>query len=161
MKVYLIRHADAVPMGAERVTTDADRPLSGDGFRQVERLAGAFRRLSLPLDRVATSPLMRARQTAEGLLKHLQMTSTNLEVTPALAPGKSSKKLAKFLRELSVENVALVGHQPDLSEHTAWLIGSKKSQVDFAKAAVACVVCKGAPEKGSGTLVWLATPEWQ
>src|SRR5262249_682483 len=72
----------------------------------------------------------------------------------------SSKKLAKCLLKLEADNLLLVGHEPDLGQHTAWLIGSKKVRVDFAKAGIAWVECDSAPQKGAGALRWLVTPKW-
>jgi phosphohistidine phosphatase SixA len=53
-----------------------------------------------------------------------------------------------------------VGHQPDLGEWTAWLIGSKKAHIDLAKAGVAFLACPDGTRKGGGSLVWLVTPDW-
>ena len=78
----------------------------------------------------------------------------------ALAQGGKRRKLTRFLRDLGVDTVALVGHMPDLGEYAAWLIGSRKGQVDLAKAGVARIVCEGRPGKGDGVLTWLITPEW-
>jgi phosphohistidine phosphatase SixA len=64
------------------------------------------------------------------------------------------------LRNLPAEAIAVVGHLPDLGFHTGWLIGSKKAQIDYAKGGVARVHFPSKPEKGSGVLVWLVTPEW-
>jgi phosphohistidine phosphatase SixA len=53
-----------------------------------------------------------------------------------------------------------VGHQPDLGEFAAWLIGSKKAQIDIAKAGVAFIHCEKEVTKGGGSLEWLVPPEW-
>jgi phosphohistidine phosphatase SixA len=53
-----------------------------------------------------------------------------------------------------------VGHQPDLSEYAAWLIGDKKAQVNLAKAGAAFIECEAGPSKGGGVLTWLITPAW-
>ena len=55
--------------------------------------------------------------------------------------------------------VWLVGHQPDLGEWCAWLIGSRKVQIDLSKGGVAYVKCEDAPGN-AGTLVWIVTHEW-
>jgi len=69
------------------------------------------------------------------------------------------KKTAKFLRKLGGEKIAAEGHQPHLGTLLAWLIGSKRAQIDMAKAGMAHLVCEE-PRKGSATLIWLVTPEW-
>jgi phosphohistidine phosphatase SixA len=116
--------------------------------------------MGLTFDEILTSPLRRAAQTAEELAQ--QMGTPRPDVTPCerLAPGSSSKKLAKYLLASDAKEVLLVGHEPELSEHTAWLIGSKEARIEFAKGALACVRCDGVPQKGAGTLAWLITPKW-
>ena len=56
--------------------------------------------------------------------------------------------------------VLIVGHQPDLGVFASWLAGSKKTQIDFAKAGVACIEFENAVDKGEGKLIWLVTTEW-
>jgi phosphohistidine phosphatase len=160
MDLYLIRHAEAAPLGEGGVQDDAERPLTPAGQAQCEPLARALQRLSVRLDRVATSPLLRARQTAEGILANWPAPLPELDLCDALAPGVKARKLARYLWKKGSGSVALVGHMPDLAEHAAWLIGSKKAQLEIAKAGVAFIECEKLPAKGSGTLTWLATPAW-
>ncbi len=163
MNLYLVRHADAVPLGAGEVPgevlTDEERPLSEAGKRQVEGLAALFRRLAIVPDRLLTSPLVRASQTAEGLRGNLQLPADRLTECRPLAPGGSTRKLAKALGKLALANVVVVGHEPDLGQHTAWLLGSKRARISFAKGGVACVVCDRDVDKGTGVLRWLITPQ--
>jgi phosphohistidine phosphatase len=159
MNVYLVRHADALAAGTQGILADADRPLSPDGQRQVTQLAAWLKHLHVRLDKVLTSPLVRARQTAEGLTQHLQLPPAALECCDYLQPGGPAKKLAKFLRELDSPEVALVGHEPDLSQHAAWLMGSKKARLEFAKGGAACIACDEPPRKGAGILRWLVSLE--
>jgi phosphohistidine phosphatase len=159
MELYLIRHADAVQM-AEGITSDAERPLSDAGKTQARALAGALQRRGIHLNMVLTSPLLRARQTAEEMLLHWSEPRPALQPSDELAMDGKLRRVVKEVRELGQESVALVGHQPDLAALAAWLIGSKKAQLDLAKAGVAAIHCDEEPRKGSGVLVWLVTPEW-
>jgi phosphohistidine phosphatase len=160
MDLYLIRHADALPLGEGGITDDAERPLSPDGRSQAQKLGSGLQRRHVRLELVLTSPLLRARQTAEGMLTSWAEPKPELRLCDELGPGGSPKKLARFLRELGDDAVALVGHQPDLGSHAAWLIGSKKAQVDFGKGGAAYITCAKQPRKGEGTLIWLVTAEW-
>jgi phosphohistidine phosphatase SixA len=83
-----------------------------------------------------------------------------VEVCDALAPGAKRRKLARYLWKTAAGSVALVGHMPDLAEFAAWLIGNKKVQLELAKAGAARIECDKLPAKGSGSLIWLVTPEW-
>jgi phosphohistidine phosphatase len=160
MNLYLVRHAHALPLEAPGIETDGDRPLSDEGKEQIVALAQALLRTSVRFDRVLSSPLARARQTAEGLAQRMGVSADSIEAVQPLEPGGSAKKIARLLRKMKAAHIALVGHEPDLSSLTSWLIGSKRAQLDLAKAGVACVVCDGPPRKGAGTLAWLVTPSW-
>jgi phosphohistidine phosphatase len=160
MELYLIRHADAQPLGEGGIEDDAERPLTAVGQAQCRLLAAALQRQKVHLDKVVTSPLLRARQTAEGLSLHWTGTLPTQEVCDHLAPGGKRRKLTRFLRDLGAESVAVVGHMPDIGEYAAWLVGSRKAQVDLDKAGVARVHFDGKPGKGDGVLTWLITPDW-
>jgi phosphohistidine phosphatase len=159
MNLYLVRHADARPAGEQGITVDEDRPLSEDGLRQARALGQALKRLGITLNHILTSPLRRAVDTAGELARGLQLPPEAVQSCNQLSPDQSSKKLAKELLKVEGENLLLVGHEPDLGQHTAWLMGSKKARVELAKGAVACVECDGAPQKGAGALRWLLTPK--
>jgi phosphohistidine phosphatase len=160
MELYIIRHADALPVGAHGITEDEARPLSKEGEAQARQLAAALNRRGIRLEKVVSSPLLRARQTAEGLVQALPDPRPELIARDELAPGGKRRKLVKLLRDLGGTAVAVVGHQPDLGDLAAWLIGSKKARIDFAKAGVAQITFADSPDKGAGTLVGLMAPEW-
>jgi phosphohistidine phosphatase len=158
--LYLIRHAEAAPLGEGGVTNDESRPLTNKGEEQARQLASGFRGRGIHLGLVLTSPLLRARQTAERMLQEWPNPAPESRVCRELTPGSKRRKLSRVLMQLSSDPVALVGHEPDLSQYAAWLIGSKKAQLDLAKAGVAYVCCDQKLGRGSGRLVWLAPPEW-
>jgi phosphohistidine phosphatase len=160
MDLYVIRHADAAPLGEGGVTIDANRPLTPKGQEQSKRLAIGLAAQDVHLGIVVTSPLMRARQTADGLRAAWTPPAPELRISEELAPGGKRKKLARFLRDLGAERVAIIGHQPELAEFAGWLIGSRKANLDLAKAGVAYIVCDPKPGKGNGRLVWQVTPAW-
>ncbi len=161
MELYLIRHAEAHPLSNGAVQDDADRALTDAGHVQVQGLAAALQKHGVHLDQVVSSPLLRARQTAEGLMQGWKTPLPELLLCDALAPDSAkSRKVTKFLLKLTANAVALVGHMPELAEYAAWLVGSKKVQLAIAKSGIARIDCDGVPDKGSGTLTWLVTPEW-
>lgn len=160
MDLYLIRHADALPQGADGINTDEERPLSSEGFLQAKKLGGAFKKHKLAFDLIVSSPLVRAQQTASELRQVLELTEHQMETREELAPGGRAKKLVRYLNGLQATSIALVGHQPDLGKYAAWLIGEKEVQIHFAKAGAAYVRIEGPPGKGSGVLLWLITPDW-
>jgi phosphohistidine phosphatase len=158
--LYLIRHAEASPLGEQGIQADEDRPLTEAGQSQAGQVGSGLRgRGPLP-EVVLTSPLVRARQTAERLLAQWPAPAPELRLCDELAPGGKRRKLARALNDVGRERIALVGHEPDLSEWAAWLIGSRKARLDLPKAGVACIHCDGQVKKGGGTLVWLVPPDW-
>ena len=160
MDLYIIRHAEAQPLGENGIQNDEERPLTAAGKAQCGPLAAALQRQSVRLERVVTSPLLRARQTAEGLLKHLASPEPELHTCDFLAPGGKRRKLTRFLCNLNAQSVAIVGHLPDLGLYAGWLIGAKNAQIELAKAGVACIHFDDEPDKGAGVLNWLVTPQW-
>lgn len=156
MHLYILRHAHAAPLDGQEIKTDEDRPITDKGREQVRTVALAIKRMGIAVDLILTSPLRRAMETAELLSQ--ESGTVPVEAFKRLSPGSPSNKLSKHLIGIEAEHVVLVGHEPDLSEHTAWFIGSKKASIKLAKGAIACVECEVAPGHGMGTLKWLMTP---
>src|SRR5262245_39698190 len=136
MELYLFRHAEAVPLGQDGISDDEARPLTDAGRADARAVAEALQHHGVRLDKLVTSPLLRARQTAEAARDAWAPPSPEVVVCEDLAPGGKRRKLTRFLCELGVESVALFGHNPDLSVYLAWLIGAKKAGVELAKAGV-------------------------
>lgn len=160
MEIFLIRHADALALGERGITNDEERPLSEKGEADAESLAHALKKKGIVLDKLVTSPLLRARQTAEILLRVWSRPELVLDTCDALAPSGKPRKLSKHLLKAGADKIGLVGHMPHLGEYAAWLLGNKKFQIDIAKAGVALVTCGELPAKGLGALQWLITPDW-
>src|SRR5437762_3573317 len=150
MDLYLIRHADAVPRGSGGFD-DWSRPLTDAGQDQARRLGEWLKRLQVRLDAVVTSPLVRARQTTEVFVPQLAEPQPAIEVFDGLGEDMRPRRVARYLEQLRQRSVALVGHEPAMSEFLAWLIGSKKARLELAKAGAAHVDCESFG-KGGGTL---------
>ena len=156
MHLYVIRHADAVPLGEQGIQHDEQRPLTPKGEAQAEALARALGRLGIHLDALLTSPLVRARQTA----KRIATKSVGAKECPSLAPGRKKRQMLERIRETKGEAVGIVGHNPDLSELVGWFVGDKNVGIELDKSGVACVAFDGKASKGGGVLVWMVSPEW-
>jgi len=160
VELFLIRHADALALGERGITNDEERPLSEKGEADAQALALALQAKGIVLDRLLTSPLLRARQTAEILLRTWSKPELTLDTCECLAPAGKHRKMSKYLLKTGGEKIGMVGHMPHLGEYAAWLLGNKKFQIDLAKAGVAFITCGELPAKGIGSLQWLVTPEW-
>jgi phosphohistidine phosphatase len=161
MDIYLIRHAKAVTLDEQQGGSDDDRPLTDEGVVQAQLLANTLHQRGVELDAVLTTPLLRARRTAEILLENWRGNGKpELIIENRLAPECKPRKLMRVLRDVPKEHVAVVGHQPDIGVWAAWLIGSKKASINFAKAGAAHIVWERELKKGGGSLIWLITPNW-
>jgi phosphohistidine phosphatase len=160
MELYVIRHADAAQFGEGNIHADADRPLTQAGQDQSRAIATGLQRRGVNLQLILTSPLLRSRQTAEGMVKVWSGAAPEVKVCDELTPNTKPRKLARALRDLEHPAVAIIGHEPDLSAWVAWAIGTKKAHLALAKAGVAHLSCPDGPGKGEGTLMQLVTPEW-
>src|SRR5438093_13741629 len=148
MELFLIRHAEAVALGERGITDDALRPLTEKGEQQSQRVAEGLRRRDIQLDKLVTSPLVRARQTADIILKYWNGPVPELVEWDGLADIRP-RKLARFLLKQSGERIGLVGHAPSINDFCGWLIGNKKAQIDIAKAGVAHLSCESVAGKGT------------
>ena len=153
-ELYLLRHAHAGNPDAW-TGDDAERPLSGKGRGQAERLARYLASIGLKLDAIVTSPKVRARQTAEPLAAALNVHY----VTDArLAGDLDEAVLEQILIEAGGERVMLVGHDPDFSDVAASLIGAEN--LPLKKGALARFEATR-PLKASGAeLRWLVPPDF-
>src|SRR5579885_555197 len=93
MDLYLIRHAEAEPRDEAGTTLDEDRALTDAGRDQARAVAAGLLRRGVRLDALVTSPLLRARQTAEALLAGWPPPAPALHVHDGLAPGGKRRKL--------------------------------------------------------------------
>lgn len=150
MRLFFVRHGvaeDVAPSGL-----DADRRLTPEGIREVEVVAACLAALDLRLDAILSSPLVRARQTAEIVAKALGMRD-RLSIASELAHGFGIDALQRLLAsEGEARRVMLVGHEPTLSETIRQLVGG--GTIHMGKAACA-VVKAGKLAPGNGVLEML------
>ncbi len=124
-KIYLLRHADAAPMGSG--LKDSQRPLTDLGRRQASEVAAEAKQKSFFFDVILTSPYARARETARILAGIYEMPGKVIE-EPLLASGCSVQEFRKILaRYQSCSSILCVGHEPDLGEIAVALLGRDAS----------------------------------
>lgn len=155
-QLYLIRHGLAEERG-EAWPDDAKRPLTADGIARLRRSMRGLARLDVGFDVVLTSPLTRARQTAEAIADELQPRPPIINVD-GLAPGGTYQSLMADLEKQSRrKRIALVGHEPGIGELAARLAGVRRS-LEFKKGAFCRIDVDELPPDGSGTLRWFVPP---
>lgn len=157
VSLYLVRHAIAFERDSDKWPDDGKRPLTHKGIARMREVVDGLVELNVELDLVVTSPLVRAKQTADVMLAGLP-DAPDLVVSEAMSPNGSPAAVAELLaHHTKLKSIALVGHEPSLGELGAWLIGAK-NPLPFKKGGVACIEMPTLPVVGPGQLIWLATP---
>ena len=154
MRLYFLRHAEAID-GED----DAARPLSPHGRKQSEVIAEFLVGAGVKFNRAMTSPLVRAHQTAEIVLRLMGAGGrVKLETADTLLNETSDAEWNRWLQSLrDEEHVLLVGHEPSLAERVRWLLGvAHKQALSLPKAGLACVE---SDDGHSGHLKYLVTPK--
>jgi phosphohistidine phosphatase len=162
MELYLIRHgiAEEKDLGIK----DEERSLTEEGRQKTEKVAQKLVKLGLNFDLILTSPLVRARQTAEILIA--EKLSSQLEESSHLAPdGEISSWLKDWLKPKKYSpntQLALVGHEPGLSSWAEILLwGEVKESLVLKKAGMIGIKL---PETGSplgrSQMFWLTPPKY-
>jgi len=161
MFVLLVRHAKAearslLGLGAKK---DARRSLTDAGRKRMRRAAKALHGLVPAVDVIASSPLIRAHETAEILAGRYDAMAV-VDLLP-LSPGGSEQELLDWLRDQRQDaTVVLVGHEPDLGFLASWLLTGKKSAFTPLRKGSACLIrFDEAPAAGGGVLEWMLVPK--
>ena len=156
LELYLIRHGAAAERGKE-YPDDSKRPLTSKGIADLRKEAKALVHLGVEFDHIISSPLVRTRQTAEVFAQALPTKPSvtySDSLAPAGAPAAVFQELAKHMRK---QRIAIVGHEPNMGELAARLIGARVP-LEFKKGAICRIDFEVFPPKGSGTLRWFMPP---
>jgi phosphohistidine phosphatase len=155
MRLVIVRHAIAVPHGTPEVPED-QRPLTPKGERRFRTAAEGLARICPRPDVLLTSPLVRARQTADIAAEAWGKVEPIEE--GALAGGSFERIAAAVEKHSDQKLVALFGHEPDVSMLVARLLGTSASErLTFKKGGAALL---DVPERmaDGGALVWYLPP---
>jgi phosphohistidine phosphatase len=161
MKIYLLRHAIAEERRVALL--DEDRALSPEGGKRMRQVARSMARLKLRFEVIATSPLLRARQTAD-IVAQVVPRAPQPALLGELKPGGSMSRLIDAINGIlpkAKSGVLLVGHQPDLGRLLATLIGAgNMAEFEFRKAGICCLeLTETRLRRGQcAALEWLLTP---
>jgi phosphohistidine phosphatase len=152
--LILLRHGIAIPEPAPGMVDD-DRPLTEKGESRMEEIAEGLERLGLKLDRIITSPLPRARRTAEIVAEVLGIED-RLENADELRAGRSAASILTWVETRPEERIMTVGHNPSFSDLAGLLAGVKRdaSTFELKKGGAAAFQRLGEGYR----LDWLATP---
>jgi phosphohistidine phosphatase len=156
-ELYLIRHAIAAERG-EEWPDDDKRPLTARGVARFKETVEGLKKLEAGIDEIFTSPLVRAKQTADLLAAGLPGKPT-VKILDALAPGHTPGSLmAQLARTARRRRIALVGHEPALGELAAHLIGAGRA-LPFKKGGVCRIDVESLTSRRPGALTWFVQPK--
>lgn len=161
MQLLIIRHAIAEDreLFAASGQDDSERPLTKDGRKRMRAAAAGLAEVAPAVDLLATSPFVRATQTADIVAAAFRRPPTH--PVDALTPERPASDFVKWLH--AVEDamvVAVVGHEPHLGRLVSWLTTARKQPFMELRKGGACLLdLGGAPAPGTARIVWALTPK--
>ncbi len=160
MHIYLLRHGIAAPANEENQFSDAKRALTPEGVTKMREVSAGLKKLGVTFDLVASSPLLRAKETADIVVEGLKIKEPTRE-WKQLEPDRSVEELISQLQKHQQKSsVLLVGHQPFMGFLASYLVfGSDKVSLAFKKGGICCVQVDELPPKSAGELVWMLPPK--
>ncbi len=157
IELYLIRHGIAAERG-DAWPDDNKRPLTHKGIARLRQTASALTALGISFDQILTSPLVRTRQTAETIAEAMG-GKTTITAVDALSPSGTAAQVVEELgRHARRKRIALVGHEPNIGELAAKLLGLRTA-IEFKKGAICRIDFETLPPARPGHLRWFATPK--
>lgn len=160
MKLYILRHGDAGERDAANYTSDAMRALTPKGIKRTRQLANALRQMEITFDQILTSPLVRAKQTAEIVARSLSLEK-KLRLTSELAPDHGIPEVLRLLQNVTPKSgtILLVGHEPGLSRLISQLCtGGPALPLRLKKGGLCRLEVETISTGPCATLEWLLSP---
>jgi phosphohistidine phosphatase len=139
---------------------DSERPLTDNGRKKMRQIAKGLKALGVSIDLILSSPYVRARETAEALADTFKMKH-KIAFSENLVPlGDPDLLISEINEKYSVNSIAIVGHEPNLSALTGLLI-SENAKVDmtYKKGGVCKLTADDLHHARAATLEWLLTPK--
>jgi phosphohistidine phosphatase len=160
MNLYVLRHGLAVEQTIPGFKSDSDRPLLPEGQKKTQRLAAMLSGIKVSFDLILTSPYLRATQTA-GIIAEV-LRAKKPEISKNLAPGNTLKQLIEELdhRPSPMDNVLLVGHEPQLSRLISILVTGKPGlALELKKGGLCKLEIATLRFSRCANLQWLVAPK--
>ncbi|MCB0342247.1 MAG: phosphohistidine phosphatase SixA [Pseudobdellovibrionaceae bacterium] len=161
MRLLIVRHAIAESRDSFMATGESDeaRPLTKEGMEKMADHAAAMHALFPEADQFLVSPLRRAQQTAEILIKFYK--NVPMEPSPLLKPTVDPVKTVSMLSEQENNRcLLLVGHQPHLGDLVGYLLtGQVRPMFDIKKGAIVVLDFDGQLKPGRAHFQCLMQPK--
>jgi phosphohistidine phosphatase len=158
MDLFVLRHGEAgktIPSGS----SDSKRPLTIAGEKEIVIISKVLRKMGVRLDVILTSPLKRARQTADIVAKEFK-AQNKVRQMRELSPEGDRKALYQSLSSFKEgTTILLVGHSPHLSDMVGEIVSDDSSlRLDLKKGGIVRIRITAAAPKLKGELRWLISP---
>jgi phosphohistidine phosphatase len=157
MMLYILRHAEAEPAGQRG--GDAARKLTPRGRARMRAASAGLVALGLKFDAILTSPLVRAKETAEIVAEAYPDGAKPQELQALVGSVPADKAVAALAPFARNENVLAVGHEPQLSALVALLLTGTREGLQMSLKKGACVALELTRrfETGTARLSWMLT----
>ncbi|MEI6232766.1 MAG: phosphohistidine phosphatase SixA [Planctomycetota bacterium] len=155
MKLYIMRHGIAYDT-SEWNGSEFDRPLTDEGLTRTHEILKTLKASGeLTVDAIWSSPLARARQTAEIAAAVLGL---NVKIVDSLQCGADLRDIMKYALKYPPPNrLMTVGHEPDCGLILSELTGIEDGDLEFKRAGIAHM--EGDLKPGSMKLIWKYAPK--
>ncbi len=162
MNLYIVRHAIAETREENNSEAeDSQRPLTDQGRKKFRKIARGLSDMGVQIDMILTSPYVRAADTAKILRKKLGLGKDQLAIMQDIAPGGDPARLVSDIGQKygNLQGVALVGHEPGLSQLISTLLsGDPSLPITLKKGGVCCLTVDKLEYGRCATLEWLMAP---
>lgn len=158
MDLFILRHGEAGRSSAT-ARDDSKRTLTVGGEKEIKDISKGIKELELEFDYIFTSPLLRAKQTAELVSKTITVKNQIKELDELKPEGNKLQLYNKLSSLRQDSSVLIVGHEPYLSDLIAEAISNGECRIDLKKAGLARIRITTILPKLKGELRWLLAPK--
>ena len=160
MKIYLIRHSNAVEPGSTDYEDDSQRPLTEKGREKTRTIASALKKLKVKPDCIVSSPYVRARQRAEILAKEMKYKQ-DVAFSNLLVPMGEAEEIVREINEkYNVDALVFVSHEPCISGLIGALTADNSDiAINIKNGGVCCLSADDLRLDHKAVLEWLLTPK--
>jgi phosphohistidine phosphatase len=159
LDIFILRHGDANTQ-TKKLIDDSKRSLSENGIREIESVSRLFAEFEMRFDFVLSSPLKRARQTSDIILKG-QKKCELVELNELKPEGNLEELCKKLAKHVEGSVILIVGHNPLLTNLTNYIVGSNHlpSGISLKTGGLIKIKTTSFEPKLRGHLEWLLTPK--
>lgn len=159
MDIFILRHGDA-NSDSKKITDDSKRVLTEAGIKEIENVSSLFAEFDIEISHIFTSPLRRAKQTAEIILKN-QKKAKMIELAELKPEGTPSAVFKRIIKQ-NGSAILVIGHNPLLVDIINHITNTEKQIADglaLKTGGLAKIKITVMEPQLRGHLEWLLTPK--